>query len=156
MIKEYPNWKREQVVLESQLSNYKGVDLRDVIESMCFRRLDGERVQTSGTSDITSKVAMSYRQIGSRMSDEWYLYLIDKHEVLQEEIEFFENSLQRLSGRLPEVMYDMVVGKLSWKELADKYNVCYSMIGKYRQRAVKELDTIYELRDQQAESYILS
>jgi hypothetical protein len=143
-------------MLKSQLSNYKGVDLRDVIESMCFRRPDGERVQTSSTSDITAKTAMSYRQIGNRMSDEWYLYLIDRHETLQEEIEFFENSIKRLSGKLPEVMQDMIIEKLLWDELVLKYCVSRAMIGKYRQKAIKELDGLYELRDTQVESYILS
>jgi len=37
-----------------------------------------------------------------------------------------------------------------------KYNVGHSMVGKYRKMAEKELNVLYEIREKQADSYMLS
>lgn len=45
---------------------------------------------------------------------------------------------------------------MSWQELMVKYNVSHAMIGKYRKKAVDELQVIYDMRSQHAEMYILN
>lgn len=61
MIKEYPNLKRELSVLEFQLSRCEGIDYDTVISSLTFSKPEGERVQTSGVSDVTARAALAYR-----------------------------------------------------------------------------------------------
>ena len=49
-----------------------------------------------------------------------------------------------LSGRLPEVIRDMVVNGMQWKEAAAKYAVSEAMLTKYRRKALSELAALYE------------
>lgn len=156
MFKEYRSMKRELSILEFQLGQFKGVNEDDLISAMCFSHREGEHVLTSSISDKTAKTAMNYKRVAEQMNDEWFDFLWKKHEVLSGEIEFFENSISRLTGNLAEIIADMVMKELGWEELMRKYHVSHSMIAKYRKKAIKELNKDYELRDQQIENYILS
>lgn len=48
--------------------------------------------------------------------------------------------MNRLSGKQSQVLKDMVLGQMSWQELMSKYNVSHAMIGKYRKKAIEELE----------------
>lgn len=156
LFKEYGNWKRDLGILEFELSRFQGVPYDDVIESLCFSNPQGDRVQTSGVSDKTGKAAIIYRQVKNRMDDDWFDYLMERHKSIKEEKEFFEYALRQLSGKLPEMIWDMVAEQMSWQELMVKYNVSHAMIGKYRKKAVDELQVIYDMRSQHAEMYMLN
>lgn len=88
MIKEYPNLKRELSVLEFQLSRCEGIDYDTVISSLTFSKPEGERVQTSGVSDVTARAALAYRKVADRMSDEWLSYLAGQYGQIKEELDF--------------------------------------------------------------------
>ena len=90
MIKEYPNLKRELSVLEFQLSRCEGIDYDTVISSLTFSKPEGERVQTSGVSDVTARAALAYRKVADRMSDEWLSYLAGQYGQIKEELDFFD------------------------------------------------------------------
>lgn len=156
LFKEYGNWKRDLGILEFELSRFQGVPYDDVIESLCFSNPQGDRVQTSGVSDKTGKAAIIYRQVKNRMDDDWFDYLLERHKSIKEEKEFFEYALRQLSGKFPEMIWDMVAEQMSWQELMVKYNVSHAMIGKYRKKAVDELQVIYDMRSQHAEMYMLN
>lgn len=156
LFKEYGNWKRDLGILEFELSRFQGVPYDDAIESLCFSNPQGDRVQTSGVSDKTGKAAIIYRQVKNRMDDDWFDYLMERHKSIKEEKEFFEYALRQLSGKLPEMIWDMVAEQMSWQELMVKYNVSHAMIGKYRKKAVDELQVIYDMRSQHAEMYMLN
>ena len=126
------------------------------IESMNYASPQGVRGQTNGIYANTGKTAIHYRRVKGRMDDDWYDSLFQRYEYLQEEITFFEYAVMQLSGRLPEFVKDMVMERMAWEELMIKYRVSHSMIGKYRKKAVKELDSFYEFREKQTESYLLS
>lgn len=156
LFKEYGNWRRDLGILEFELSRFQGVPYDDVIESLCFSNPQGDRVQTNGVSDKTGKAAIIYRQVKNRMDDDWFNYLLERHKSIKEEKEFFEYALRQLSGKLPEMIWDMVAEQMSWQELMVKYNVSHAMIGKYRKKAVDELQVIYDMRSQHAEMYMLN
>lgn len=147
MIKEYPNLKRELSVLEFQLSRCEGIDYDTVISSLTFSKPEGERVQTSGVSDVTARAALAYRKVADRMSDEWLSYLAGQYGQIKEELDFFEHAVRGLSGKLPEIVWDMAVERFTWEELMMKYHISHTMVAKYRKKAIKELDALYEERD---------
>ncbi len=155
LFKEYRNWKKDMGLLEFELSRFRGVPYDDVIESMCLSQPQGERVQGGGTSDRTGNTAVKYRQVKERLDDDWFDYLLGRYQSVKEEVDFFEYAVSQLSGRLPEVIRDMVMEELPWRILADKYNVSHAMIGKYRKKAAAELSSLYEIRDKQSETYML-
>ena len=41
------------------------------------------------------------------------------------------------------------------RELTEKYNVSETMIAKYRKKAIAEMDALYRMRAETAESYFL-
>ena len=155
MFKEYRNWKRDMGIMEFDLSRFEGMPYDDVIRGLCLSRPQGERVQESGTSDRTGKAAVIYRQVKEKMDDEWFEHLVKKYEATKEEKEFFEYAIRQLSGRLPEVIWDMVVNEMTWRELTEKYNVSETMIAKYRKKAIAEMEALYRMRAETAESYFL-
>ena len=157
MFKEYWNMKRELSVLEIQLMQFEGVKGDELIETLCFSHpVDDVRVQTSGTSDKTAKIALNYKEISKKLNSDWFDYLIDRKTKVVEEISFFEYSIRFLKGNLETFVTDLVLEEMKWEKLMDKYNVSHSMVAKYRQKAIKELDKMYELRDLQTYTYMLS
>lgn len=157
MFKEYMTMKKELSVLQFQMSQFKGVDENDLILSMQFSHPEGgDRVQTSNISDKTASVAMNYRQIMERENDEWFDFLFNRYRYVSEEVAFFESSVATLPGNLGGVILDLVGGELTWENIAMKYHVTTAMVAKYKKKALKELEAVYELRDRQTEAYILS
>lgn len=156
LFKEYDKWKKDMKFLEFELSRFQGVPYDDVIESLCFSNPQEERVQNSNISDKTGKTALIYRQVKERMDDEWFEFLLERYQSLKEQTDFFEYAVEQLSGRLPEVIWDMIMEKMSWQELMIKYRVSHAMIGKYRKKALEELQMIYTLRNQHSDNYMLS
>lgn len=155
IFKEYGNWQRDLGILEFELSRFEGVPYDDVIESLCFSHPQGDKVQTSGVSDKTGKAAIIYRQVKERLDDDWFDYLIERYKSVKEEKEFFEYAVRQLGGKLPQVIRDMVMEQMPWKEIAGKYNVSEAMIAKYRKKALEEMGELYQAREETAERYML-
>lgn len=155
LFKEYRSWKKDMGLLEFELSRFEGVPYEDVIRSMCLSQSQGERVQGGGTSDKTGNAAVKYRQVKERLDDDWFEYLLGRYQAVKEELEFFEYAVGQLSGRLPEVVRDMVMEDMTWRELSEKYSVSEAMIGKYRKRALAEMKELYLMREKTAGQYLL-
>lgn len=156
LFKEYDKWKKDMKFLEFELSRFQGVPYDDVIERLCFSNPQEERVQNSSISDKTGKTALIYRQVKERMDDEWFEFLLERYQSLKEQTDFFEYAVEQLSGKLADVIRDMVMEKMTWRELAYKYDVSETMIAKYRKKAISELTAVYQLREQTAGEYYLS
>ena len=155
LFKEYRNWKKDMGLLEFELSRFEGVPYEDVIRSMCLGQPQGEKVQGGGTSDKTGNTAVKYRQVKERLDDDWFEYLLGRYRAVKEELEFFEYAVGQLSGRLPEVVRDMVMEDMTWRALSEKYSVSEAMIGKYRKRALAEMRVLYLMRERTAGQYLL-
>lgn len=156
IMREYPQMQMELKALSFDLNHFKRINEEEMISSMMYSHLEGERVQTSGVSDKTARVAVAFRQKMERMNDEWYDYIFQSHMMLKEEIDYFEYAISNLSGYLSGLITDMVMLEMTWDELAGKYNISRAMVGKCRKKAIKELEIMYLARDKQIETYILS
>lgn len=155
MMREYKNMKRELAVTEFQLRQFRGVSEQDMIDSMTYSHQEGERVQTSTLSDKTASIAVNFRKAMERENDEWYDYLFHRYRYLKEELDFFENAVDRLEQRHKNIIRDLLDDDMTWDSMMDRYHVSHTMIAKYRKAALKELNREYELRDRQVEAFIL-
>lgn len=155
LFKEYRNWKKDMGLLEFELSRFRGVPYDDVIESMCLSQPQGERVQGGGTSDRTGNTAVKYRQVKERLDDDWFEFLLGRYQSVKEELEFFEYAVGQLSGKLPEIVRDMVMEEMTWRDLSAKYSVSEAMIAKYRKKAMAEMKELYLMRERTAGRYLL-
>lgn len=156
LFKNYSKWKKNRMMLAYELVRFEGVSYDEVIESMCFSKPEGERIQKSGITDTTGKTAIYYRKVAEIMNDDWYDFLFRQYQDVKEELDFFESAIRQLSGRLPQVVYDMVILEMPWKEMAGKYQVSEAMLTKYRKKALGELQSLYELREKHVEQFLLS
>ena len=156
IMQEYQQMVMERICLENQIKNFKGITEEEMIDSLYFPLPDGDRVQTSGISDKTARIAISYREKMDRINKEWQAHLEKKHSVLLEELVFFESAVFSLSGILPDLISDMVVKGLTWDDLAGKYHISRTMVAKNRKRAIRELEILYAIHDEEMAEYILS
>ena len=158
MMKEYKQMKLELQVTEMQVQRFTGVSDDDVISMMTYHHpsYDEERVQTSGTSDKTFKVACNYKKIMARQNEDWYNFLLKRYVKLKEEIEFFEDCMKSLPDDLLGVVRDLIGKELTWNEIADKHDISRRSVTNYRNRAIDELNHMYEFRDSCVEEYMLS
>jgi hypothetical protein len=157
MMQEYQNMKKELTILKFQLGQFKGASEEDVILSMQLSHPNGdEKVQTSILSDKTAKVAMNYRQIIERENDEWFNFLWERHRKVNEEMNFFEESVRNLSGILPIFIMKMVSGESTWDDLAAEYDISRRSVGNYKKKAIAELNKAYQLREGCVQEFILS
>ena len=156
IMQEYRQMVMERSCLENQIKNFKGLTELEMIDSLQFSQPDGERVQTSGISDKTARIAVSYKDKVNSINKEWQDHLEKKHAVIVEELIFFESAVLSLSGILPKLISDMVIKGLSWDNLADKYHISRTMVAKNRKKAIRELEALYILQDKAVAEYILS
>ena len=156
LIRDYPKNKMELKCLEHQIRNFRGISENEMIDTMYFTQPEGERVQTSGVSDKTAKIAMSYRERMDAINEEWYQHLEKQYFALAEEISFFESAVKALPGKMGEIMQDMIFSQASWDELADKHFVGRTTIWRYRQKAIDELVVLYEKHEAEMTAYMLS
>lgn len=156
LIRDYPKKKMELNCLEHQIRHFRGISEDEVIDSLYFTQPEGERVQTSGVSDKTARIAMSYRERMDAINQEWYQHLERQYVTLAEEVGFFEGAVKALEGKMGEIMQDMIFSQASWDELADKHYVSRRTIGRYRQKAIDALVELYEKHEADMLAYMLS
>ena len=157
MFKEYKNMKREMDTLRIQLETATGISVDDMIKSMTFRStLDGDRVQTSNISDMTSSIAMDYRKRMWQENEAYYKYLYERYASLKKELDFFVSGIRSLGGRRSEVLLALVVEGLTWDEASEQFDVCRRTIANYRNTAIKDLDALYDKRNAIELTYLLS
>ena len=156
LISEYPQMVSQKKCLAYQVAHFRGLSPEDVITSMYTPRHDGERVQTSGTSDKTAQIALNYESRTLRLNREWYEHLEKQLVELTDELNFFEGALRSLPVNISQVMWDLVVEGMTWDAVADVHHMSRANVGKLRKRAILELDKLYVLRDSTAADYILN
>lgn len=156
LISEYPQMVSQKKCLAYQVAHFRGLSPEDVIASMYTPRHDGERVQTSGTSDKTAQIALNYESRMKRLNREWFEHLEKELAELTDELNFFEGALRALPANLSQIMWDLVVEGMTWDAVADIRHMSRANVGKLRRRAILELDRLYALRDSSAARYMLN
>lgn len=156
LIRDYPKNKMELKCLENQLRNFRGISETEMIDSMQFSHPEGERVQTSGVSDKTARIAVNYRERMERINREWYEHLEQQYFSLSEEITFLESAVKSLPGKMGEIMQDLIFNQTSWDDLAEKHYMSRRSVGRYRQKAIEELEALYEKYETESVRYMLS
>ena len=155
MLQEYRQLVMERECLENQIQNFKGITETEMIEAMQYCQPGGERVQTGSVSDKTAKISIAYKAKMERINQDWQAHLVNKHEALTVELQFFEAVVLALSGILPEFISDLVIKGISWDGLAIKYHISRTMVAKYRKKAIRELDVLYAIHDKEIADYML-
>lgn len=155
LINDYPSMIREQALLANQIKNFRGLSEIDMIESMVFNAPEGERVQTSGVSQKTANVAVSYSTRILEMNQGWVKNLEMEYALITEEILFFQSAIDVLEPKLSELMKDLVIDRMQWDEIIRKHHISKTMVAKRRKKAIKELEYLYEKHNEKITKYLL-
>lgn len=158
MAASYQDMVRRRRFANEQIERLKDSDayLNDVIVMMTFSHPDGDRVQTSGYSDKTAKIAMNYHQIAERMGDKEFLYWKEQYQELDERIRFFEEAVKMLPTGEREVMSALVLDGLTWDQAESDLFLNRRTLSERRTAAMNDLSRIYERQESEVECYLLS
>lgn len=156
IINEYPKMLKEKEHLGKQIESLEFVSAEEIINAMSFSHEDGERVQTSGTSDKTAKIAMGYQDKLERINDELLKPMQKKYIALDKEITFLESSIRCLPDNLSEVMIGLVLEGHTWEEVSNEMFVSVTKLQKLRKAAIEALVRVYQRREAQQVRVLLS
>ena len=146
---------KQRAALKEKIKSYVPVTVDDVIHSMTFYHPDGDRVQTSNTSDKTCTVALNFRDRTDRMNGEAIGEWVKEYDQLDEEISFLEECIRRLPGDLRCVMEHLVLDGASWEAAAGCLCMSRKAIWFRRQEALQLLTLEYQKRASMVEAVIL-
>ena len=155
LINDYPSMVREQALLLNQIRNFRGLSEIDMIESMVFHTPEGERVQTSGVSQKTASVGVTYTSRMQEMNQEWIKNLEMEYILISEEILFFRSAIDVLEPKLSELIRALVVERLQWDEIIRKHHISKTMVAKRRKKAIQELECLYDKHNEKISKYLL-
>jgi len=155
----FDNYKElmlEREVLEIQIKNFLGVSDAEIIASMAFSHPgdDDVRVQTSGTSDKTSSIALSYSDKAKRENEEWYSWLLQQYLELDAELCFFDECIDKLDGKRATVIRALLNGD-TWDSICYNNYIARSTLSKYRKEAIKMIQERMDYREQKRLHYLL-
>lgn len=158
MISEYGDMVDRRKAAKAQLVSLEKCQIseNDIIESLTFRRPDGERVQTSGTSDKIARIALTYKDHQARMNEEMFRYWIGRYDYLNREITFLETSIRQLPPELAEVMDSLVIKGKTWDATAMNLCLSVSSLQRMRKQAIDHLVRVYQKRESEESKMLLS
>lgn len=156
IIKEYPQMVREVEHLEKQIKSCEFISADELITTMAFSHPDGERVQSSDLSDKTAKIAISYQRKLDRINEELVMPMIKRKEALEEEISFFEDSVNHLPEDILEISQAIFLDGMTWEEAESCFYTNSWGIRNCRNRAIDCLVRSYQIRASQTEAFLLS
>lgn len=153
----YEVMQKEVRLLRHQLENFVGITEEEMIDTMVFGgQSDEPRVTMTKRHDRTETIALSFREKTAAANRELYQFLSDRYIKLIQDMAFFETAIKQLPEELSTFVVDLVVEGESWDNLMVKYHISRSSITRWKKRAIKELDGIYQLKEQQLADYLLS
>ena len=157
MFKDYNKMKREMAFLELQLQSFTGLSVDDMITSMTFTgEPEGDRVQTSGTSDKTCSIALDYRKRLAQENADYYRFLYNKYAQIKKEIDFFENGIRTLGEKKADILFEILDGELTWDEISIQYGISRTSIYRFRKAAMEYMEGLYAQRERMEIEYMVS
>ena len=147
VLENYPCLVTERNSLIQQITHFKGVSVEDVIDSMYSPKFEREYMETGRIADKTGQIAVTYKERRDQINHEWREYLGKKLARLDEEIKFFEASIDALSEPLRLLMKNMLLNGYTWDNLEEIHHVSRTTIARYRKKAITEMSAFYDLRE---------
>ena len=146
LLKNYHEIKRDLEIMNFEIEHFTGLSYSEVITALTFSNPDGERVQSSSVSDKTARIALAYRESTDKINCDDVLAMVSKYNHQKREMDMLDYCITLLEPRLSEVIKDMIISRLTWKETSGKYNVSQVTLGKYRRKAIEEIVKMFGVR----------
>ena len=140
-LKEYPNRKTYQRMLENQLIAYQHSP-----SLACFKEYD------SSTENWLSGHISKAR----KFDQEYHDYLLNQLRVLEDEVKMFESSVEALPNELRDIARALLLKGETWDAVSEQMHISRSTLARYRNHAIKILSAIYNRYEKEEIERMLS
>lgn len=146
LLKNYNEILKDIEQLKYEYEAYKDIEADEVIESFNFSSNSEERIQTSSVSDKTCKIALIYNEATKRMNKESREEIYIMMKATEIEMARLNYCIERLEPMAKEVLKDIFIEKLQWKEISLKCAISQKTLNKYRKKGIDGIVSMFDLK----------
>lgn len=145
LLKNYNEILKDIEQLRFEYDAYKDIETEEIIESLNFSSGSEDRVQTSNMSDKTCKIALIYSEATKRMNKESRQEIYKMMKGTELEMSRLNYCIERLEPQVKEVIKDIFIGGLQWKDICSKNRISEKTLNKYRKKGIDSLIEMFNL-----------
>ena len=145
LLKNYNEIQKDIQQLRFEYESFKDIEKDEVIESLNFSSNSEERIQTSNTSDKTCKIALIYNEATKRMNKESKLEIYKMMKATEIEMARLNYCIERLEPQIGEVLKDVFIEKLQWKNICAKRSISSKTLNRYKNKAIDAISLNFSL-----------
>lgn len=146
LLKNYHAIKRHLDRMNFEIERFTGISHEHAIEAMNFATPEGERVQTSNISDKPGRISQTYHEYADKLNSDGVALAWEYHNQ-KSEIEVLDYCITLLEPKLSEIITDMFINKMSWREMGRKHNVSETTLTRYRKKGIKEIAEVFLVKN---------
>lgn len=146
LLKNYHAIKRHLNRLNFEIKRFQGLSYEQVIEALNFATPEGERVQTSNISDKPGRLSLMYRDYADKLNSD-VVDLAWEYHTKKSEMEVLEYCITLIEPKLSQVITDMFINKMAWREMGRKYNISETTLTRYRKRGIAEIAKVFDVKN---------
>lgn len=145
LLKNYHKLRKDIEQLKFELNCLQELRPEEVIDAMNFTSPQGDKVDPGSVSDKTCNIALVYREVTERLNRTSKRELERMITANEYELIKLEYCIDRLGGKLSEVIKDIYLQRMSWVDICRKHYISEKTLNKYRRQAVSKLVEMFEL-----------
>ena len=143
LLEHYNQMRVEIDTLKFEMRNLNRMKDVEMIEALTFSSSLGEKVASSGASDKTAGIALSYQEQLERLRDEAKAAISTKLSALVltiDRLDFYISKLPPVEGA---VLREYYIENYSWRDLQELKGVTAKTLIRHRDEAVDRLVRMY-------------
>lgn len=144
-LEDYLIIARQIDLLQCELSANPIVAEDEVLMALAFSREEGASIPVGKMFDKTSNVALQYRDLTEKLNEETTISVLNQLCPLKARKERLDRCIKLLSPIDNRVITGIYIQKRTIKDLALELHVSERTIQRYRDNAIDELGSMYEL-----------
>ena len=146
ILKNYNEILKDIEQLKFEYETFKDIETDEVIESLNFSSNSQDKIQTSNISDKTCKIALVYNEATKRMNKESKKEIYRMMKTTEIEMMRLNYCIERLEPQVEEVIKEIFIDKLQWKDVCGKNSISEKTLNKYRKKGIEEIISMFDLR----------
>lgn len=148
-LESYSQVAREIELLQCELSSLATVTEKEMLDVMAFAKEDSDvRRSKRYVSDRTANIAMYYRDLAVKINDDTRLGVMSQLRPLKAKKERLDRCIMFLSLISNRVLTGLYIHGRAVKDLALELHISERTVLRYRDNAVEELVSMYNILEQ--------
>lgn len=143
LLEHYNQMRVEIDTLKFEMKNLNRMQDEEMIEALTFSASLGERVQSSGTSDKTAGIALSYNEKLEQLRNDAKATISARLSALVLTINRLDFYISKLPPVESTVLREYYIENYSWRDLQEVKGVSVKTLIRYRDEALDKLVKLY-------------